>query len=511
MSFIRKITKGKSVYLAEVENVRINGKVHQKHIRYIGKEADDKQSLSSSLSDIEIDQVKLCGPLIVLDYLAKEIKLSDTIGKYGDEILSLVFAHCLDYKSVNQMSRWFERSDLNMILKLDGLTQAKILASLDNLESQDPTKLQINIFDNVKKKYKLDDNGIVYDVTNTYLHGKKCPLGKLGKDKNGVKGRPLIQIGLGVTKNEGIPLFHKVFDGNIHDSRTLADSLTAFKEYGINNGLIVFDRGISSKNNQKEIFLLKWKVLCGIPLNQSLKKMLRDIIKDRKFLEYKNRIKLKSTVFYVIAKPYSINKIKGTIAFCFNEQLRKDIKESRFDEASAAQKLLLEGKKIKSGMEKYFDKNGKLLTSKLTLTGEFDGYSCIFSTAKISKENMVRMYFDKDLVEKAFQSLKGVVKIQPVRHWLYNRVTAHIFVCYISYLLLSLLQYRLKKIGISPVEALIELESLYKVYVRDPKKGFVMSKLVALNKKQEKILRCISKKLLNSCTVTNLNKQPAKS
>ncbi len=93
---------------------------------------------------------------------------------------------------------------------------------------------------------------------------------------------------------------------------------------------------------------------------------------------------------------------------------------------------------------------------------------------------MVRVYFDKDLIEKAFQNLKGVIKIQPIRHWLYHRVIAHVFICYLAYLLLSLLKLRLKKIEMSPVEALRELDSLYKVYLRDEKKNFKVSRLVAL-------------------------------
>jgi hypothetical protein len=41
MSFIRRIKRGASIYLAEVENVRVGGKVIQKHIRYVGKEVAD--------------------------------------------------------------------------------------------------------------------------------------------------------------------------------------------------------------------------------------------------------------------------------------------------------------------------------------------------------------------------------------------------------------------------------------------------------------------------------------
>ena len=150
-------------------------------------------------------------------------------------------------------------------------------------------------------------------------------------------------------------------------------------------------------------------------------------------------------------------------------------------------------------MEKYFDKDRKLIRRKLAEAEEFDGYSSIFSTRRLSKKQILEIYFgDKDLVEKAFQSIKGIVRIRPIRHWLYNRVVAHIFVCYLSYLLLSLLKLRLKKISISPVDALIELDTMYKVYIRDEKKGFSLSRTVTLAKKQEKILRTIDSRLIKS-------------
>ena len=73
MSFIRKVKIGNKIYLSEVENKRINGKVVQKHIRYVGKEADGKTILSSSISNLQIDQVKIYGPLLILNHIAQEI------------------------------------------------------------------------------------------------------------------------------------------------------------------------------------------------------------------------------------------------------------------------------------------------------------------------------------------------------------------------------------------------------------------------------------------------------
>ena len=109
---------------------------------------------------------------------------------------------------------------------------------------------------------------------------------------------------------------------------------------------------------------------------------------------------------------------------------------------------------------------------------------------------MVSIYFDKDLIEKAFRSLKGVIKLRPAQNWLHNRVIAHVLICFLAYLLLSLLKYRLRKIDISPLEALQEIDSIYKVYLKDKNNNLKFSRIVTLNKKQEKILKTIDKDLI---------------
>ena len=496
VSYIKKQRRDGKIYLSEVESKRVNGKVVTKHIRYIGKEVDGETIISTSISDIGLEEVKVYGPLIILNHIAQEIGLSDLLGEFGNEILSIVFAHCLNYKSINQMPDWFKRTDLNMILDLDDLTEHRLLMALDSLTKNDPMILQKKIFEVVKNKYNIDDKGIVYDVTNTYFYGKNCELARQGKDKDGVKGRPLIQIGLGVTQKEGVPVFHKTYHGNTHDSKTFSDMVTLFREYGIANGVMVFDRGISSKQNQLSISKLKWKVLCGLPIGIELKKILRETIQSRDFLNIRNRVKLNETVFYVEIVPYSIADVKGKLAFCFNERKSRILKESRYDEIMEAKKLLLEGKTIKDGLEKFITTDGKLMMNNIKSEEELDGYSAIFTTTKLSKEDIVKVYFDKDLVEKAFQNIKGIINLRPVKHWLYNRVISHVFICYLSYLLLSILKIKLEKVQIKPLQALKEVDTLYKVYLKDKKKNFTFEKIVSLNKIQEKIVKAVGAKLL---------------
>lgn len=497
MSFIRKMRVRGRVYLAEVESRKINGKVVQRHIRYIGKEVDGRTILSASMSDVQVDQVKQYGPLLVLNHLAQEIGLAVRLGQYGNEILSMVYAHCLNYESINQMPAWFERTDLNMMLNIEGLTEERLLNALDSLQTEDSEVLQKNIFESVRKKYQLKDSGIVYDVTNTYLYGKKCPMGKEGKDKEGVRGRPLIQIGLAVTKETGIPVFHKTFDGNIHDSRTFQDVISSFGRYCLKpGGLVIYDRGITSGRNLLDVKALKWDTLCGVAFNPKFEKIWRNILAEGSLEQYKNYVPLKDSVFYVATRHHEIGGVQGELALCFNAQQKRKLKESRYREIQEAQELLNNGEAIKNGLEKFFDKHGQLIQSKLTEAEEFDGCSCIFCTRRLSKEEMVRLYFDKDLVEKAFHTIKGITNLQPIRHWLSNRVKAHVFVCYLSYLLLSLLKYRLKKAKVSPQAALRELETMYKVYLRNNEGVLKISRVVTLTKKQELILKAIDKKLL---------------
>ena len=187
MSFIRRIKRKGRVYLAEVENQWVEGKCVQRHLRYLGREADGKTVLSTSLSDVEVEQVKLYGPLLVLNHLAEEIQLAEHLGVYSQEILSMVYAHCLDYRSLNHMPSWFERTDLNFLLHLEGLTEKRLLSALDSLESLDADTWQRQLFERICRRYRLQPTGVIYDVTNTYLYGRHCSLAKLGHDKEAVE------------------------------------------------------------------------------------------------------------------------------------------------------------------------------------------------------------------------------------------------------------------------------------------------------------------------------------
>ena len=104
-------------------------------------------------------------------------------------------------------------------------------------------------------------------------------------------------------------------------------------------------------------------------------------------------------------------------------------------------------------------------------------------------------------IEEAFKNLKGDLSVRPVHHQLEERIEAHIFICFLAYLLLSLLRLHLRSLRLSPEEALRELETMYKVYLRDRRNRFHLSRIVTLTKSQERILRSIDPTLLDRPSV----------
>lgn len=497
MTFIRKVKVGNHIYLQEVESVWTNGKSTHKYIRTIGKEVDNKKILSGSIENSQVTNVAIYGPLLVLNEIAKQINLHKILGEYSSEILSMAYSHCIDPKSINKMEEWFSKTELNHILNLKEITEKKLRDSLDFIENDFRNEsLQEDIFNSVNSKYNLMKNSFFYDVTNIYFFGNKCNIAKRSKSKEGGYKR-LVQVGLAVT-DEGIPIFHKTFSGNVFDARTLFDVMKTLSYAGIQVPFLIWDRGVTSGINISDAKRLGFQVICGLANKGNLPKEIDKILESKNLIDAKNRVQLKESSFYVAIRNYKIENVNGYLYVCLNRKQQVELQEKRLKEIENAKELIKEKKKFDDSLQKYFNKKMEINKIILVEESKYDGISIIFSTKKLVIKEVVKKYFDKDIVEKAFSCLKGVIKVRPIRNWLDERVRAHIFICYLSYLLLSILNYKLEKdkLDIGAVEAIKKLETMYKIYLTDMKTKNEFVKVVTLTKQQEEILKAVNKKLM---------------
>jgi len=206
-------------------------------------------------------------------------------------------------------------------------------------------------------------------------------------------------------------------------------------------------------------------------------------------------MRLQNAVTYCIKQKYNYGKVKGHIVLCFNEETARMNRERRIDNINRAKDLMDKKKPIPFYVKKYF--RGKKISERALLAAQkYDGYTVLFSTKQLPIEKIVKPYFEKDKVEKAFRSLKSVLGLRPIKHWIEERVKSHIFICYLSYLLTTLLEYKLKKTDFTAISALDKLTSAYKVYLKDSKTKNEFEKTVMLTTDQEKIMKSVDKNIL---------------
>ena len=121
----------------------------------------------------------------------------------------------------------------------------------------------------------------------------------------------------------------------------------------------------------------------------------------------------------------------------------------------------------------------------------FVGYSFIYHNTNLDDIEVVKKYYEKDTVERAFKQLKGILNLRPIRVWLKDHVEGHIKICYLAYAILTLIDYRLRKKEISAPEALDSLKHGYKITLKDKTNNSTWNTIVTLEPKQKHILKTL--------------------
>jgi transposase len=137
-------------------------------------------------------------------------------------------------------------------------------------------------------------------------------------------------------------------------------------------------------------------------------------------------------------------------------------------------------------------KKDKMLLDDATDTEvKYVGYSLIFHNTKLKIEEVVKKYFDKDIVERSFRTMKGDAMLHPVRLWVPERINAHVKLCYLSMCILSLMKYRCEKLNLSTLEILTQLQSIYKVNLLHVETRAKYQKVVTQSTIQTKIVKAL--------------------
>lgn len=451
MSFIRKIKKKDAVYLAEVENFRQDGKVKQRVLRYVGKEVDGQLVRRISSENIEICSVKRHLDYQILHNISHKLGIPRLLGNDAKRILLFVYAQIVSRKPIYKLPEYIEQTTLKEILGIEKLIDKELYETLDYLEGMDFSPIEDEIFLSLSS-HRKERQAMVIDVTDTYFNGSQ-PDWKARKGKDG-KYDKLIQIALAVTKEEGFPIMHKMYEGNIGNTKIFQDTLADARLKRFN--IIILDRGMISKELIQDLKKVNQKVITGLRLHESLKSQYISTIEREDIYQPKYRIKLKNTEVYVKSFDYE----DGHLLAIYNPELETIKRQHAMDNE----------KKYNPDQAKYM------------------GYSLIFHTTEMSNQEVVKTYFEKDIVEKAYKELKSNINLHTIRKYRMSHIKAHVKICYLAYAILSYIQYKVKPKQLSAVAAIEQLQSVDKVSLKSEKDNISWEKTVTLKKEQQIIL-----------------------
>jgi transposase len=362
----------------------------------------------------------------------------------------------------------------------------------DRLFNQIEEKLATTL----QKQFDLSWDIVLYDTTNFFTYFEEPLRSQLAQSgHNKAYRHHLKQVGLAVCveKDWGIPLFHRVYRGNSHDSKTFPQVIDALMEQikanlgQIENLVLVLDKGNNSEDN---FALLKDKIQW---VGSLVPTHYPDLL-EKPLSSYPGRFKERS--YYTCQR--KVMNIDCKVVLTYYEPLAKKQKQTIKNGVEKLEKKLLEKwkqykrtpKKVTAGLRSMMKDNrygkylhvehqdGELLFSYTAYTDRYRqqephfGKNLLFSDqTNASAEWVIDQYHSKDKIEDGFKLLKdpGLIRWQPMRHWTDSKIRAFAFCAVMSLVLIRVMELKAAKAGLrmSPAvlkEELTDLREITMIY-----------------------------------------------
>jgi len=520
-----RIRRGNRVYVYERENYRDkSGKVKHRKARYLGVEVtiDGETKIippKKRQNDIEITRSVRYGDIAILYTLFTQYGLIELLNDLiprkglpvGEVLASLSINHIIDRETLNKLSKWYQDTALEDFTKIPAskLNSTNLGAVMDTVKKLVPEGLVdvcIKLFNKIKH-LEIGSTALLYDITSTYFYATKIPKVRPGynRDEN---NQPQINISLVVTKNKGLPLFFRTYEGNIPDVTTIKQLILDIKRMDFKIDTIILDRGLTSKPNLKALDENQIKLIGGVSLTSN---EARKIVEEYEISE-ENELMRPSGLIYYEDKPTTLFGIKGRAIVCFNHSDLEQERSARLKKILVAEKkvaeilsshpcnedsscVMAEIKVAIKGVSDYFlvtIEEGKVVVTpnvKNRKNAKLRDGKCLIFTTNFEKSapEIISQYFDKDVIEKIFNCFKSWLEIQPIRHFDEGHIDVYIFICYLAYLALALYKYHLGVTGWEGVkDSLEEMGRIRKTTLH--LRGEKIDKITVLTKEQKEIL-----------------------
>jgi hypothetical protein len=364
--------------------------------------------------------------------------------------LAMLVQRLLGPGSKLAMSRAFSQSTLAGELGVEDADEDELYAALDWLLARQP-----RIERALARRHLEEGTLVLYDVSSSYFEGHSCPLAQLGYSRDGRRGTLQVVYGL-LCAPDGCPVAVEVFEGSLHDDKTLPLQLAKLRQrFKLASVIVVSDRGIVTKANLQ---LLRadgdaaWITALRAP---QVKRLVKEGELQLSLFDERNLAE-------IAAADYPGERL----VVCRNPLVAHERAHKRDDLLEATERALAEIRaRVDQGtlqgeaeiglavgdvwnrwrVRKHFrleigDTTFAFARKRERIAAEaaLDGIYVLRTSvaeSELSAPEVVRAYKQLKEVERAFRTLKGPLELRPIHHRLEDRVKAHVFLCLLAYYL----------------------------------------------------------------------------
>ena len=528
MASLQGIRVKGNTYYRLVTCRRINGKPTPVVLAYLGK-ADDIQKRLEGADEARVRSWSH-GAVAALYALAGEVQLANLIDRHlsawgrrlrpsfkgagpippqrndgltvGQSLTLVAIGRACYATSKRAFAEWAKTTTLGQLagVELERLTSQHFWDQMDQLPVELIDLIERDLIGNVIQRFQIPLDTLLFDATNFFTFiasaNGRCELPARGKQKQ--KRNDLRQVGVALlcSRQQGIPLWHRTYGGNVADSSCFSEALPSVKQRMVDlcrdleSLTVVYDKGNVSRDNQRQVDESKLHYVSALTVASQ-----RDLVEEANPLLAPVEIEAGEAVPAYRARKEIWGAERTVVVLC-SERLRQGQMAGVLQHVAKAQQWLSElaatlgrGRqrrnraRIERDIENYLKGRQHLtevihfkLTGKdprLTLTCEFDqaAFDALaqgtfgrlvlmtdrhdWSTAEI-----IRAYHGQSAVEAVFAHLKDPVHLalRPQHHWTDQKLHVHVFTCVLGYLLASLLHLRARRAGApyASMESLLE-------------------------------------------------------
>jgi transposase len=401
------------------------------------------------------------GTAFAVKIYSEKLCFGDVFSKFkqkGTPLKNLIEA-LIAYKlteniSLTRGSDWINRLEVLEEFGLNSFEQKTLYRAIETVGAN-YQEVILDLQDVLFENYDFEHSDVNLDWSSLILWGTKSNLGKYGYSRDHRPDKKQITFGISeLRKPINIPIGLTIAEGNVNDQTHFQTTFNQIKDKLNENSNIVFDKGANSKDNLNSVIASKMQFITAKKLNTSDDKLIKNFWKMKPKLVdsekeiYGIKIPFPSRINYL----FFSKKLKQENVSSALRKAERQLKEAKDIEFAHRKgkplpkrfqinNILVEATiEYQTKLKSLSENEAFELVKKATITGR-EGFFCLSSSKNLTLNEALKIYREKDSIEKIMQSLKNEINIKPVRVSSDNSIKGALLIGYLAQLIISLIKY----------------------------------------------------------------------